>query len=196
MIQAPESAEYLCFRLAFRPGSWKVSGRSRMRRIAQILPTTGLALALALSIGACAGPGTPGVDTAASLSLAAAQLAALEPAAVRSPALVAQAAPAALVAQAAPVAPGGTDDGGNDPYEGFNRTMFDFNQAVDRWFLRPVAWFYRESVPGFLRDRFHDFLGNLKTPVILLNDLMQGNLPRADLTLRRFSSTPRSASAA
>src|SRR5437868_5336268 len=99
MIRTAELAEYLCFRLAFRPGSWKVSGRSRMRRIAQLLPISGLALALVLSIGACAGPGIPGPNqganhdaerAAAGRALAAAQLAALDPDAVHPTPLVAQ----------------------------------------------------------------------------------------------------------
>jgi phospholipid-binding lipoprotein MlaA len=78
------------------------------------------------------------------------------------------------------------EDLNNDPYEEINRDIFAFNQALDRYFLRPVAWTYREAVPPFLRDRFHDFLYNLKTPLILLNNLLKGQVGRADITVRRF----------
>jgi phospholipid-binding lipoprotein MlaA len=112
----------------------------------------------------------------------------------RSPAFAQQAAlpddsvgpsaPAARAqrAQAAPE----DEHAANDPYEGVNRAIFDFNMALDQYFMRPVAWTYREVVPAFVRDRIHDALNNLRTPVTLLNDLLQGEWDRADLTVRRF----------
>jgi phospholipid-binding lipoprotein MlaA len=78
-------------------------------------------------------------------------------------------------------APAG-DGGSNDPIEGFNRGVF----AVDHYLIRPVSWAYREGVPVFARDRVRDFLNNLRTPVILTNDLLQGEWDRADFTIRRF----------
>jgi phospholipid-binding lipoprotein MlaA len=105
-----------------------------------------------------------------------------------SPALTTQRAAlddpgATVLAQASPAL---DDDTTNDPYENINRDIFAFNQALDHYFLRPLAWTYREGVPQFVRDRFHDFLLNLKTPVILLNNLLKGQLERADTTVRRF----------
>lgn len=79
------------------------------------------------------------------------------------------------------------DDGGTyDPIEGFNRGVFAFNQVLDHYLIRPAAWAYREVVPVFARDRVHDFLNNIRTPVILTNDLLQGEWDRADFTIRRF----------
>lgn len=82
----------------------------------------------------------------------------------------------------APANGGGT----YDPIEGFNRGVFAVNQVLDRYLIRPVSWAYREVVPVFARDRVHDFLNNVRTPVILTNDLLQGEWDRADFTIRRF----------
>lgn len=75
---------------------------------------------------------------------------------------------------------------GSDPLEGFNRGVYAFNKGVDTVVLRPVAIAYKEVVPDPLRDRIRDFLNNLKSPVILANDLMQGEWDRAEITFRRF----------
>ena len=75
----------------------------------------------------------------------------------------------------------------NDPIEPANRAIFDFNDTVDTYFLRPVAQGYRAVVPPFGRDRVADFLANLKTPIILANDLLEGNVQWAGTTLERFA---------
>ena len=74
----------------------------------------------------------------------------------------------------------------SDPAEGVNRAVFGFNRGVDTVLIRPVAYAYREAVPAPVRDRVTDFYRNLRSPVILANDLMQGNLERAGNTLARF----------
>ncbi len=74
----------------------------------------------------------------------------------------------------------------NDPYEPFNRAMFDFNLFLDDMILRPVSYLYKEGVPEPLRHNIHNFLNNLRGPVVLANDLMQGDMDRAGNTLMRF----------
>jgi phospholipid-binding lipoprotein MlaA len=74
----------------------------------------------------------------------------------------------------------------NDPLEPLNRTIFDFNQAIDAMFLRPWADFYRLLLPPPLREGIHNFITNLRSPVILANDLMQGEFERAGTTTGRF----------
>ena len=74
----------------------------------------------------------------------------------------------------------------NDPYEPFNRSMLDFNLAVDKVVLRPVTSLYRATVPDSLQDNFHNFLENLRSPVIFFNDMLQGEFDRAGTTLARF----------
>jgi phospholipid-binding lipoprotein MlaA len=74
----------------------------------------------------------------------------------------------------------------NDPLEPMNRTIFDFNDWLYENGLTPAAKVYRALVPRWGRDRVADFLANLKTPVILINDILQGNLTRGGVTLLRF----------
>ncbi len=75
----------------------------------------------------------------------------------------------------------------NDPFEPTNRAIFDFNDSVDIYFMRPVAQGYRAVVPAFGRDRISDFLAYLKSPALLANDLLEGNFSRAGTTLERFA---------
>jgi phospholipid-binding lipoprotein MlaA len=75
----------------------------------------------------------------------------------------------------------------NDPLEPFNRTMFEVNMALDKAVLRPVAFVYREGVPPPLQEMVRNFLDNLQSPIILANDLLQGEFERAGTTLIRFA---------
>lgn len=74
----------------------------------------------------------------------------------------------------------------NDPAEPINRVVFDINQGVDKLVFKPVTGVYRGVVPEPMRRGVHNFLHNLRTPVILFNDLLQGNFDRAATTLSRF----------
>lgn len=74
----------------------------------------------------------------------------------------------------------------NDPAEPFNRRMYGVNNVIDRNVLRPVAVGYRAVVPGSVRLGVRNVLGNLRTPVVVLNDVLQGEPRRAGDTLGRF----------
>lgn len=74
----------------------------------------------------------------------------------------------------------------NDPLEPVNRGIFTFNIAVDDYVLRPVAQAYRDYVPMPVRDSVHAFLTNLRSPVILFNDGLQGQGKLAGDTFARF----------
>lgn len=74
-----------------------------------------------------------------------------------------------------------------DPYEGFNRQMFAFNTGVDQYALGPAASVYEAVTPAFARDRVGDFLGNLKSPAIFVNDVLQAEPDRASDTFFRFT---------
>ena len=73
----------------------------------------------------------------------------------------------------------------NDPAEPTNRAIFAFNRGFDAVILKPLATVYRET-PQLFQDSVHNVLNNLRTPVILLNDLLQGEFKRAGETLGRF----------
>lgn len=74
----------------------------------------------------------------------------------------------------------------NDPAEPTNRTVFAINRGIDAVILKPVATFYRDYIPKFFQDRVNDVLDNLRSPVIFVNDLLQGEIDRAIATLARF----------
>ena len=74
----------------------------------------------------------------------------------------------------------------NDPIEPLNRVLFFVNDGVDTLLLRPAAEAYRIFLPPEVRRAIRNILGNLRTPVILVNDLLQGETQRAATTMGRF----------
>lgn len=94
---------------------------------------------------------------------------------------------ASLVISACTTVPVSSGGDVADPYQGFNRRMFVFNQGVDKYALGPVATAYKTVTPAFARDRVDDFLGNLSAPVIFANDILQAEASRAGTTAARFS---------
>jgi phospholipid-binding lipoprotein MlaA len=74
----------------------------------------------------------------------------------------------------------------NDPIEPWNRAMYVVNDGIDTLVLRPAAEAYRIFIPPPIRTAVHNMLGNLRSPVILLNDVLQGETQRAGTTLGRF----------
>lgn len=73
----------------------------------------------------------------------------------------------------------------NDPFEPFNRSMFAVHQAIDAAILRPINVAYR-VLPQPVRNSVSSVLNNIRTPVVLLNDMLQGQPRRAGDTLGRF----------
>jgi phospholipid-binding lipoprotein MlaA len=78
-------------------------------------------------------------------------------------------------------------DQANDPIEPTNRAIFDANHFADRHVMKPVAQAYEDNVPEGVRGGIHNFLSNLREPVIGVNDLLQGNADRAWTTVQRFA---------
>ncbi|WP_341909103.1 VacJ family lipoprotein [Ferrovibrio terrae] len=75
----------------------------------------------------------------------------------------------------------------NDPLEPVNRAMFEFHMALDHFLLKPAAFVYRTLLPEPARTGIRSALLNLRTPIILANDLLQGETTRAGDTLQRFA---------
>ena len=74
----------------------------------------------------------------------------------------------------------------NDPFEPTNRKIFAFNDFFDTYLLYPSAVRYRDNIPEFVRNRISDFLANLKAPVVVTNDILEGNVSTASETTARF----------
>jgi phospholipid-binding lipoprotein MlaA len=74
----------------------------------------------------------------------------------------------------------------NDPLEPTNRAIFDFNEAIDKALIRPLAEVYHFLLPDFIEERITAFLRNLGEPLTLVNDVLQGEDERATVTFGRF----------
>lgn len=83
---------------------------------------------------------------------------------------------------------GSTDQarGQPDPWERYNRRVHRFNMAVDRSVARPLATTYVKVVPQFARTGVRNFFTNLRSPVTLVNQALQGRGSDAWDTLGRF----------
>ena len=59
-----------------------------------------------------------------------------------------------------------------------NRAIFSFNNALDKVVLEPTAKGYRK-LPSPIQSGIGNFLGNLKLPFVILNQILQGQIPNA-----------------
>lgn len=74
----------------------------------------------------------------------------------------------------------------NDPLEPVNRTIFWINQGIEYILLDPIAGAYSELVPESVRNNVSNMLRNLNEPIVLTNNLLQGDLEGARNTMWRF----------
>lgn len=79
----------------------------------------------------------------------------------------------------------------NDPWEGFNRSIFNFNEGLDRAILKPVTQGYRYVTPEIAQTGVNNFFENLKDVRTLFNNLFQGKVHNAleDFSRITFNST-------
>ena len=76
----------------------------------------------------------------------------------------------ALVAGCAS-APGSADP--RDPWERYNRSMYEFNDALDTAIVKPVATVYRNVLPSPVRTGVGNFFGNLGDVWSFVNNVLQ-----------------------
>lgn len=76
---------------------------------------------------------------------------------------------------------GGCATSGNpkDPVEGFNRAVFDFNDMLDKGFIKPVAQGYDTVLPPQVRTGISNVFGNIDDIFIAVNNLLQGKVTAA-----------------
>lgn len=73
-----------------------------------------------------------------------------------------------------------------DPFEGFNRSMWDFNwEVLDEYLLRPLAVGYT-SLPQGAQTSVRSFVTNLEEPGYALNSLLQGKFKKTGVATGRF----------
>ncbi|ABM61756.1 MlaA family lipoprotein [Halorhodospira halophila] len=79
------------------------------------------------------------------------------------------------------------DQGTWDPLEGYNRRVHAFNDAADRYVLRPVAVAYRDNVPRGVRRPLGNFVDNLREPFHAGNYFLQGRGSDGTRSITRFA---------
>ena len=78
-----------------------------------------------------------------------------------------------------------------DPWEPYNRSMYKFNDAVDKAVLKPVAQGYGTAMPEFGKTMVTNFFSNLDDILVTINDVLQFKFSQAasDGTRVLFNST-------
>ena len=72
-----------------------------------------------------------------------------------------------------------------DPFEPLNRAIFSFNNVADRIVLEPIAKGYKK-LPSPLQSGINNFLSNLRAPLVVVNQLLQGQGQNAFQSSGRF----------
>ncbi len=72
-----------------------------------------------------------------------------------------------------------------DPFEPVNRAIFSFNNVADRIVLEPIAKGYKK-LPSPVQSGINNFLSNLRAPLVVVNQLLQGQGENAVQSTGRF----------
>ncbi len=81
--------------------------------------------------------------------------------------------------------PGPPDE--RDPFESYNRSMYAFNDTLDRMLLRPAAEVYNEYTPSPVKTGLGNFFSNLDDVRVLLNDILQFKFAQAASDFSRLA---------
>ncbi|GAA5316065.1 MAG: VacJ family lipoprotein [Candidatus Pelagadaptatus aseana] len=73
-----------------------------------------------------------------------------------------------------------------DPWEGYNRAIYSFNDVMDRYMMRPVATGYDTITPDFIQDRISNIFFNLLEVRNVFNDILQAKPGQAANDTGRF----------
>ena len=60
-----------------------------------------------------------------------------------------------------------------DPWEGFNRGVYSFNQTMDNVLFNPISELYNFITPDFLNKGISNFFSNLAQISVIANDILQ-----------------------
>lgn len=75
----------------------------------------------------------------------------------------------------------------SDPFEGFNRAMWDFNRDyLDYYLAKPAAIFYKNYIPAPVQSSIYNAASNLEEPPSTVNNLLQGNVEDSGNAFARF----------
>lgn len=66
-----------------------------------------------------------------------------------------------------------------DPYEDYNRQMFEINLSIDRQIMQPVASLYDSSMNSTIKRGVNNFFENIKESRDAVNSLLQAKIKEA-----------------
>ncbi len=79
------------------------------------------------------------------------------------------------------------DGNPRDPFESFNRGVYEFNDGVDRVVFKPAATVYQALTPALVRAGVTNFLGNLDDVWSFVNSVLQLKPRAAANNFMRFN---------
>jgi len=74
-----------------------------------------------------------------------------------------------------------------DPFEPVNRAVYRFNDVADKYVGTPVARGYQRATPQALRNGIGNVFDNLRYPITIVNDFLQGKVRQGGADLARFA---------
>jgi len=74
----------------------------------------------------------------------------------------------------------------DDPWEGYNRAMFKFNNGFFKYVLKPISKGYDFLVPKMVQSSLDNLYTNARMPVRFFNCLFQGKIKGASVSMGRF----------
>src|SRR5262245_54670500 len=93
---------------------------------------------------------------------------------------------AALVAAGCATVPPDAGKNPSDPWEVYNRNVFEFNDRADTYVIKPVAQGYAKVVPEPVRDCIGNIFRNVGDVGNALNNLLQGKAYEATSDICRI----------
>lgn len=73
-----------------------------------------------------------------------------------------------------------------DPYENFNRNIYEFNSVVNNYVASPITQVYKFLTPNLLQTGISNFFTNLSNVSVVFNDILQGKAQQGAEDTRRF----------
>jgi phospholipid-binding lipoprotein MlaA len=70
--------------------------------------------------------------------------------------------------------PAGVQPSPQDPWESFNRSVFEFNEGLDAYVLKPAVSGYRFVLPEIVREGIYNFFSNYSDIYTALHNMLQG----------------------
>jgi len=74
-----------------------------------------------------------------------------------------------------------------DPIEPVNRFVFGFNDILDHVLIEPLAKGYNALLPTVVRNSVQNFMRNLRSPLVIANNILQGKIGDAGVATARFA---------